>query len=185
MRDIIVLCGFSCVGKDTVARQLEERGYHFVVSTTTRPMREGESEGNPYRFTDNRTFELMIQNKDFIEYRKYNTLVKGVRETWYYGVEKREVEPGKNVVVLDIDGLIAFKKYFGNRILSFFMLAPLDIRESRCKKRGGYDEKEWMRRLKDDLKRFPIEKIKKHIDVVIPFSMNDDTLKFITNIPLL
>ena len=48
---LIILTGKSSSGKDTLARMLEQKyGYNFIVSTTTRPMRPGESDKNPYNF---------------------------------------------------------------------------------------------------------------------------------------
>ena len=50
---IIVLCGKSGTGKDSLAKLVKERlNLNFVVSHTTRPMREGESNKNPYYFID-------------------------------------------------------------------------------------------------------------------------------------
>ena len=88
---IIVLAGFSAVGKDTVADELIKQGYNFITSHTTRPMRENESEKNPYYFIDNNKFHKMKKNNEFIEYREYNTLVNGNHETWYYAASFAEV----------------------------------------------------------------------------------------------
>jgi guanylate kinase len=63
---IIVLCGKSSSGKDTLASYFKTQGFKFVISHTTRPIRENESEGNPYYF---------ISDKDFKEdYNKMNLL---------------------------------------------------------------------------------------------------------------
>ena len=60
---ILALVGFSSAGKDTLAKFMSEKlGYDFVVSHTTRPMRPGESEGNPYYFiNDNEMHKCNIE----------------------------------------------------------------------------------------------------------------------------
>ena len=46
---ILVITGFSGAGKDALYDVMKSE-YNTIVSHTTRPMREGESEGNPYYF---------------------------------------------------------------------------------------------------------------------------------------
>lgn len=167
--EIIVICAPSCAGKDTLARYLEKNNeYNFVISTTTRPMRPGEFQKNPYNFTNNENFENLINNDDLIEYRTYNTLVNNIPDTWYYGVEKSEIEDNKKYVcVLDTVGLIEFKKHFGDRVISFYLNVDDNVRKERCLLRGDFDEFEWNRRLADDKIRFSDEIINTIIDFVI------------------
>jgi len=166
---IIVIVGFSNSGKDTVAQKIaKDYGYEFVVSTTTRKMRDYESERNPYIFIDNKVFETMIKNGDFIEYRAYHTEVDGIKETWYYGVENSEIKPNTNyVVVLDIIGLRGFKEHFGDDCTSFFLTVDEETRKQRCLNRGDFDETEWLRRLEDDNNRFPNSVILEELDCVV------------------
>lgn len=166
---IIILCGFSSSGKDTIAKIFEtQHDYNFVVSTTTRPIRNGESDRNPYNFTNNDGFEKLISNNELIEYREYHTLVQNKPETWYYGVEKSEILPDKKyVVVLDIVGLLGFKEHFKDRVVSFFIDVDDQVRKHRCISRGDFDEFEWDRRLLDDKEKFTKEVINKEIDYVI------------------
>lgn len=165
---IIVLCGKSGCGKDTLSKMIEKLGYKFVISTTTRPIRPKESEGNPYYFRDTEYFKNLIENDGLIEYRTYNTLVDNVSETWYYGVENSEVNPKTQyVVVLDILGLKEFKKKFKNRITAFYVHVDDEERKSRAMKRGGFDETEWNRRLEDDLNVFSASELKENVDFVV------------------
>ena len=154
--DIIVLCGMSSSGKDSLANLLSQRlGYNFVVSHTTRLRREGESEGNPYWFVGSNKFYDMMINNEFIEYRKYNTLLNNNPATWYYGVAKSAIEDNlKYVVVLDVRGMKDFKSHFGNRVKTFYVNVDSEIRRKRAIARGSFDETEWDRRLEDDEKVF-------------------------------
>ncbi len=169
-KNIIIILGASAAGKDTVARLLEKNcGYKFIVSTTTRPPRSGESNGNPYYFIDNEMFKNLIDTNSLIEYREYHTTVKGVEEVWYYGVEKSEVDIENNnyIAVLDTVGLLEFKEHFPESVISFFLKAGHDIRKGRCIARGDFDECEWNRRQEDDATRFSDDIIKDEVDYII------------------
>ena len=82
---ILALVGFSSAGKDTLAKYANDNlGYNFVVSHSTRPMRVGESQGNPYYFiNDNEMCSLFVQNK-LIEAREYDS----VYGKWFYAISK-------------------------------------------------------------------------------------------------
>ena len=149
---IIVILGKCCAGKDTLARFMAENmGFKFVVSTTSRPMRKGESEGNPYHFIPDEEFKRKIANGDFIEYREYKT--NG--GNWHYGVEKSVVIDNVcYVAVLDIVGLREFKKQFGDRVFSIYLLVDYDERLRRCVSRGDFNEEEWKRRAISDDEMF-------------------------------
>jgi len=59
---IIVDTGKTASGKDSVASKIAELyNINYVVSTTTRDIREGEVEGINYNFTENTDFERMIE----------------------------------------------------------------------------------------------------------------------------
>ena len=167
--EIIVVCGFSNSGKDTVARIIQENfGYNFVVSTCTRPMRIGESQDEPYNFTNNELFEKLIESNSLIEHRAYETSVGGLEQKWYYGVENHAIKDGeKYVIVLDIIGLKGFKEAFGDRVVSFFLNSSEETRKERCISRGDFDETEWNRRLKDDKEKFTLSVINKEVDFAI------------------
>lgn len=168
MNRIIILAGFSASGKDTIARLIEDSGAHFIVSNTTRPMREYEDQGNPYWFISEKEFLDMADKGEFIEHRKYETLLNNIPATWHYGVHQDEVRNDMlNVVVLDMMGVREFKEYFGNRCLTFFINASEEERRRRCRVRGDYDKHEFERRLEDDNKQFPMEVVKQEVDYII------------------
>ena len=166
---IIILAGFSCVGKDSIAEILnKEYGYNYTISTTTRPMRSYESQRNPYIFTTNEEFEKLIAENKLIEYRSYNTLVNNEPALWYYGIEKSELLDDKPyVTVVDIIGMRELKKQYPDRVHTFFIKVDNFTRKRRCKKRGDFDKTEWNRRLRDDKIKFPKNVINKEFDYVI------------------
>ena len=162
---IIALAGFSSAGKDTLAKFMsEELGYDFVVSHTTRPMRPGESEGNPYYFiNDNEMCSLAINNK-LVEAREYDSIYG----KWFYAVSKDEINDDKKyIVVVDINGYKQLKEYFGDRVIGIFIESSEPERRKRAKLRGDFNLDEWNRRYEDDKAKFPKKLISKHMDWIL------------------
>ena len=94
---IVVICGFSASGKDSITKYISDNyKYEMVISTTSRPMRPNESENNPYHFISKKQFEDMITQNEFIECRKYNTLVNSIPDLWFYGVHKDSIDLSKH-----------------------------------------------------------------------------------------
>ncbi len=176
---IIVLCSKSGGGKDSLSKEIAKLGYKFVISTTSRPMRDNESEGDPYYFVDGDRFRNLIATNKLIEYRTYNTTYNGNPAVWFYGVEKSEIKDGENyVVVLDIYGLKEFKRHFKDRVISFYIDVDDDEREARAIKRGSFCKQEWDRRLKADEWDFRDEELNE-IDYMV---RNDDFNECLYNI---
>ena len=71
MAKIFVLMGKSSTGKDTVYKRLRESSLEFknVVIYTTRPMRQGETEGVEYHFVSEETRDNYCQTGKVIERR--------------------------------------------------------------------------------------------------------------------
>ena len=162
---ILAIVGFSSAGKDTLAKYAHDNlGYNFVVSHSTRPMRAGESQGNPYYFiNDNEMCSLFVQNK-LIEAREYDS----VYGKWFYAVSKDEIEDSKKyVVVVDFSGFQSLKKHFGDRVKSIFIECSEPERRKRAQLRGDFNLDEWNRRYEDDNAKFPKELIKKSMDWII------------------
>jgi len=155
----------------------------MVISHTSRPKRQYESEGNPYYFISKGQFENMIIENELIECRKYNTIYKGMIDIWYYGVHKDSIDLSKNnyIVVLDIKGLIEFKKHFKKNIISFFIDVDEQTRKQRCINREDFDETEWARRWLDDVDNFTDEVINKEVDYIVENYDFDKCLNEIIN----
>lgn len=62
MGKLFCMMGKSASGKDTIYKALTEDdtlGLHTVIPYTTRPIREGEAEGENYYFVDEKTYGRM------------------------------------------------------------------------------------------------------------------------------
>ena len=158
-KKIFALLGYSSVGKDTILKQVlkDMDDVKPIISTTTRPMRKGETEGVEYYFIDDT--EFFRRGTDFVEQRIYHTKVKenGVEKdaTWRYGIERMELEKDDYlIVIVDSVGYKELKNYVGNnKIVPIFISAPQEELKARALARGDL-EAEIDRRLKDDYERF-------------------------------
>src|SRR5699024_8872901 len=93
---LLVISGFSGVGKGTAAKRLVEKyGYSLSVSATTRKPRTGEVDGREYFFKTEAEFKNLIDYNGFIEYDRYVDN--------YYGTPRKFVEEelaaGHNVIL--------------------------------------------------------------------------------------
>ena len=158
-KKIFALLGYSSVGKDTILKQVlkDMDDVKPIISTTTRPMRKGETEGVEYYFIDDT--EFFRRGTDFVEQRIYHTKVKenGIEKdaTWRYGIERMELEKDDYlIVIVDSVGYKELKNYVGNnKIVPIFISAPQEELKARALARGDL-EAEVDRRLKDDYERF-------------------------------
>lgn len=100
---VIAIMGKSASGKDTVAKETVKRNpdlFHFVVSSTTRPMREGEVHGEDYYFCSIETFTRKVLNGEMLEATEFRD--------WFYGTAIEALNPNKiNICVLNPAGISA------------------------------------------------------------------------------
>ena len=93
---MLLLCGKSCAGKDTVQKELIKMGMKSIVSYTTRPPREHETEGIEYHFISKEEFLQKEKDGFFAETVSYN-VASG--ETWHYGSAVEDLSDDKVIIV--------------------------------------------------------------------------------------
>lgn len=152
---LVVLSGFSGVGKGTVSKELVRvYGYHLSISATTRNPRPGEVDGREYFFLSEEEFLQSVEKNGFIEYAQYVNN--------YYGTPRSFVEEklaaGESVILeIEVQGALAIKKQYPDAIL-IFITAPsaadlkdrligrgsetMDVIEARLKR--AYEEGAYM-----------------------------------------
>ena len=176
-KNVTILCGASSSGKDDILNYLKSiYGFIPLVSHTTRPMRPNETNGRDYYFISDYEFKQMIDEHKFIECRTYNTLVDNIPSTWHYGLSKQILDLGTQyIVILDIQGTIDFIDWYGREYCNVVLIKCNDeVRRTRAKLRGGYDESEFNRRLEDDKRVFSVDNMLGLIDFTIE---NNGTLE--------
>ncbi len=151
--NIFIISGPSGAGEDSIINGLEKEIFiERVITSTTREMRSGESQKNPYYFISREEFKKGIKENKFFEYaQEYNDN--------YYGVtfnEINRIRRGGKIGIWKIEykGVIAAKKLMPN-IKAIYIGAPLEILEKRIKSRDNVTEeyiKERMKYTKEWLK---------------------------------
>lgn len=118
---LIVISGPSGAGKDTVIQRMKERGlpFHFVVTATTRPRREGEVHGRDYFFVSKEEFAGMIERNELIEYAIVYNDYKGIPRAQV----REALASGKDVVLrVDVQGAATIRKLVPEAV--FIFLTP-------------------------------------------------------------
>jgi guanylate kinase len=120
---VLVLSGPSGAGKSSLLNEIinDIGECYFSISTTTRPMREGEKEGVHYHFVSEEEFKKDIEADYFLEYavvhgNYYGTSLKPVRDALHEG----------KLVLFDIDvqGNAAVNNRLGDITTSVFITPP-------------------------------------------------------------
>ena len=120
---VLVLSGPSGAGKTSLIKNIENDigDFYFSISTTTRPIREGEIDGVNYHFVDEEEFQKDIKADNFLEYavvhgNHYGTSLKPVREA---------LADGKLVLFdIDVQGNTAINSRLGDITTSVFITPP-------------------------------------------------------------
>lgn len=181
---LYILTGKSSSGKDTLLKKVVEKFNNIkqVRLDSSRPMREGESEGNPYYFKNRSEIEHLISSEHYISYKKYNTLVNGVPDIWYYGLSLAEItqymnENNHGIVAIDPISALEIRKKIGPRFCEIvYIYSDDETRTMRAKQRGSYDETEWNRRLLTDEKDFRVFDEFEQYDKII-YNDEDNTIQ--------
>lgn len=137
---IVLITGPSGAGKSTAigALMAADERLAFSVSTTTRPRREGETDGVDYDFVDEAEFDELVAADAFVEW----ATVHGHR----YGTRRDHIEAmaaAGRIPVLDIDvqGGAQIIPKFGEELVSVFLFPPSwKALEERLRGRGTDDE---------------------------------------------
>lgn len=160
---MLLLCGKSCAGKDAIQKELIKMGMESIVSYTTRPPREGETEGIEYHFITTEDF-FRRQGEGFFAETSWYDVATG--DTWYYGSAVEDLSDDK-VIIVNPHGLKQLKKIKSLNPISFYITANEQTIWNRLRKRGD-NVSEARRRLNEDNIDFS------DIDKDVDFSFSND-----------
>lgn len=133
---IVVIEGPSGAGKDSILQGLISKYpdiYNKPANITTREMRPGETQGNPYRFVNEKKFKKMLESGEVFEFT--------VRHGTYRGMSKKliqaVIDDGKTPLInCDMIGVEALRGLGTFDLLTIFITAQKQDIEKRMIERG-------------------------------------------------
>lgn len=144
---LFVMSGPSGTGKGTICERLisnENNNIFLSISTTTREIRKGETDGVTYNYTTVENFEKLIADGEMLEYAQFNGN--------YYGTPKKAVSDmlsaGKNVLLeIEVQGALKVKNIFPDAILMFLIPPSMAELKKRLTERGRETEEQIAERM--------------------------------------
>ncbi|MGL5152687.1 MAG: guanylate kinase [Clostridium sp.] len=112
---------------DSIRKNIEKYNFKKIITSTTRPPRDGEFNGVDYHFYNRSAFKDKIINGDFLEYvENFNN---------YYGTcftsIKNSLEVGHSLIILDDDGATKLKELLKEQVITFYLDIPIDVMKKR------------------------------------------------------
>jgi guanylate kinase len=164
---IFLLMGKSTSGKDTIYKNLiadNDLSLKKVVPYTTRPMRDGETDGVQYFFRDEEGYLDLKNRGKIIEERTYHT---NYGEWRYFTVDDGQIalSDGDYLVIGTLESYCYIRDYFGKEnVVPLLIDVEARIRLERAMKREGKQENprydEMCRRFLADEEDFSEDKLK-------------------------
>lgn len=168
MGKIFYLMGKSSSGKDTIYKDLvSDEGLRLktIVPYTTRPIREGETDGVEYYFSGEEELERLLADGKIIELRAYNT-VHGVWKYFTVNDEQIRLAEYNYAVIGTLESYENMRDYFGAaRVIPIYIEVEDGVRLQRALDRERRQKEpkyaEMCRRFLADSEDFSEEKLEK------------------------
>lgn len=185
MGKIYCVMGKSSTGKDTIySRLMSQKDFNLkkIVPYTTRPIREGEVDGESYHFCTEDQLAKLEESGKIIELRAYDTAY-GIWK--YFTVNDGQIELDKNSYMLigTLEAYTKIREYFGKEAVVPIYIEVEDgerlqraLNRERAETSPKYDE--LCRRFLADSEDFSEENLNKaQIDVRFENSQLEDTIE--------
>lgn len=146
---MLVLSGPSGSGKTTIVNRLvDEAPVRLVkaISATTRPARQGETDGDDYYFLSDEEFRRRRENGEFLE------VAEVFGSGYWYGTLRSELnrarrEGGWAFLEIDVEGALNVMAEYPRAITIFLTTPSEEVYEQRLRARGTESEAAIHRRL--------------------------------------
>ncbi|WP_374079637.1 guanylate kinase [Bdellovibrio bacteriovorus] len=133
---LIIVAAPSGAGKSSFVEKISKEDPRLVdiITFTTRAMRKGESDGQPYHFIGSEEFQQKIKEEFFVEWAKVHTNFYG---TSYESIESTWKQGKCAIMDIDIQGVATFKSKFPDAKTVFILPPSIDELRRRIAKRDG------------------------------------------------
>lgn len=133
MGKIFYLMGKSASGKDTIYKKIKEEipELKTIVIYTTRPIREGEKNGQEYFFVDEKRLDELQESGKVIELRAYDT-VHGIWK--YFTVDDGQFDGEDHHLAIGTpESYVKLREYFGaERLIPIYVEVEDGLRLERA-----------------------------------------------------
>lgn len=184
MSYIFCLMGKSSSGKDTVYQRLlaeKELQLNRLVTGTTRPIREGERDGEEYYFYTDEQFQKLRADGKIIECRSYDT-IHGIWNYFTVAYEKLDVAHHDYLTINTLEAYVKLRDHFGkDRLVPVYLEVDDGLRLQRALDRERAQQKprykELCRRFLADEEDFSPENLSRaNIQPIFENVVLDDTV---------
>ena len=137
---LFIIAAPSGTGKTSLVRALcaSDPDLLVSISCTTRAKRSGEEEGVDYYFVDDKSFDKMVADHQFLEYKHVYDNRYGTPRQWV----DQQLQAGKDVILeIDWQGARDVRAMMPDKTVSIFILPPaFTTLEERLRGRGQDNE---------------------------------------------
>lgn len=175
-KTLFCIVGETASGKDSIIKEVKKqfkmknnRELKEVVSYTTRPIRENETDGVEHYFISEEEFHKLKNDRedDIIAYTKITNNDYG-----YEYMALREDVENADIYIIDPNGIkyLKEKSNLNVNIRVIYIYTSFDVREKRAEESRSDFEKEFYKRVEKEKEQFEEFKNNKAYDYII---MND------------
>jgi len=144
-RSKVIIVGAAGSGKDYLKFACSNHGYRISVDTTTRPQREGETDGVDYCFVTKDEFMRKTIDDEFLIWKEFNG--------WLYGTTMDSWNKD-NVFIMSPKALSELPQEQRKQSIVIYLDIAEETRMERQTSREGYPIGELERRIESDRKQF-------------------------------
>ncbi|AEX85946.1 guanylate kinase [Marinitoga sp. 1135] len=175
---LYVVSGPSGVGKSSIIKEAMKRlkGFTFSISYTTRKPRPGEVNGKDYFFVDEKTFDEMVKNNEFLEYAEVHGHKYGTSKSFI----KEKINEGFSIVLdIDVQGALNVVKQMRKETVLIFIAPPsYSELKKRLLNRGTEKMEDLKRRLEDA--KWELSKINEFDYLIVNEDLNESINQLIS-----
>ena len=119
MAKLFYMIGKSSTGKDTIYREVISRSdlnLNPLVMYTTRPIREGETDGKEYHFVDENVLKELEKEGRVIEKRAYHT-IHGIWTYFTVDDEHADLNRKDYLAIGTLESYAQIRNYYGEKLV--------------------------------------------------------------------